>query len=49
MLLAIVDEVAPLAERHEIARPVVGGVMIPVSSREHHTGGPYMHQEVPDL
>ncbi len=49
MLLAIVLEMAPLAERHEVARPVVGGVMVPVSSREHHTGGPHLHWEVLDL
>ncbi len=49
MLLALVLEMAPLAERHEVARPVVGGIVVPVSSREHHTGGPHMRLKIFNL
>ena len=49
VLLPIVNEVASLTERHEVARPVVGRVMIPVGRREHHAGGPDLRQEVIDF
>ena len=49
MLLPIVQEVTALAERHEVARPVVGRIVVPVSSREHHTGGPHMRLEIFNL
>ncbi len=42
-------EMAPLAQRHEVARAVVGGVVIPVSRREHHARGPDLLLEALDL
>jgi hypothetical protein len=48
VLLAIVLEMAPLAQRHEVARMVVGGVVIPVSGRQHHARGPNLLPEVLD-
>ncbi len=49
MLLAVVLEMAPLAQRYEVARAVVGGVVIPVGSRQHHAGGPDLLLEVLNL
>ena len=49
VLLPIVQHVAPLTERHKIAGPVVGGVMIPVSGRENNAGGPDLRLEVLDV
>lgn len=39
MLEPIVKHVAALAERLEVARPIVGWVMIEVRCRQHHMGG----------
>jgi hypothetical protein len=49
VLLAVVLEMAPLAQRHQIARAVVRGVVIPVSRREHHARGPELLLEALDL
>jgi hypothetical protein len=41
-------QVAPLAQRHEVARVVVRGVVIPVGSRQHHARGPDLLLEALD-
>ena len=37
MLVAVVDHMAPLAERREISRVIVGGIMIEMGAGQHHT------------
>ena len=49
MLLTIMLEVTPLAEGSEVARAVVGRIVVPMSGREHHVRGPDLRLEVLDL
>jgi hypothetical protein len=49
VLLTVVLEMAPLAQRYEVARVVVGGVVIPVSGRQHHARDPDLLLEALDL
>jgi hypothetical protein len=46
VILPIMPEVAPLAERHQVARVLVRGVVIAVSGCEHHTCGPELREKV---
>ena len=42
MLDRVVDHVAALAERREVARPVVAGIVVQVRAGEDHTRSPQM-------
>jgi hypothetical protein len=46
MLLPIVLEVAPLAERHQVTWAVVRRVMVAVRRCQHHPRRPDLRQEV---
>jgi hypothetical protein len=46
VILTIMLQVAPLAERHQVARVVVRGIVVAVSGCEHHTRGPDLREKV---
>jgi hypothetical protein len=46
VFLTVMLEVAPLAERHQVTRAIVGWVVVAVSRCEHHARGPHMREGV---
>jgi hypothetical protein len=46
VILTIMLQVAPLAERHQVARVVVRGIVVAVSGCEHHALCPDLREKV---